>query len=58
MYVGKMHFHDRQGLNRLDGIEKGNRGVGVGGGIDDDAGGLVGGLVDPVDQNALMIGLA
>ena len=46
------------GATGADRVVDGDRGVGVGPGIDDDARGLVAGLVDPVDQIAFMVGLA
>src|SRR5262249_41602478 len=50
---------DNGQLDRGDRVANGDRGVGVGAGIDDDAGGLVGGgLVDQVDELALVVRLA
>ena len=56
--VGEMHFDDRQRRNRAHRVVDGDRGVGVGAGIDDDAGGLLAGFLDPVDEIALVVGLA
>ena len=39
-------------------VEDGDRGVGVGAGVEDDAVGLLARLLDPVDQLALRVGLA
>src|SRR5918994_5648481 len=53
-----MHFGDRQRRDRADRVMYGDRGVGIGASIDDYAGRLLCGLLDPVDQIAFMIGLA
>ena len=52
-----MAFHDRD-AQRLKGVEQGHRGVTVAGGVDDERRGLFAGFLDPVDQLALVIGLA
>src|SRR5687767_12491877 len=49
---------DRRSAAAGDGITERDRGVGVGAGIDDDAGSLRSRLVDPVDQMSLMVRLA
>src|SRR5689334_6730535 len=53
-----MHLGDRQWRDRANGVVDGDRGVAVGAGVDDDAGGLLSGLVYPVDQDTFMVRLA
>ena len=55
--VGKMDFRDGQRRNRADGVVDGDRGVGIGTGIDDDSGALAARLLNPVDQLAFVVGL-
>ena len=54
--VAEMHLHRRQshGLQR---VQNGYAGVGVGGGVDDDAVRLAQRALDDVHQHALMVGL-
>jgi len=56
MGVAEVQFHEGQG-DRQQGITQGDRRVGVGAGIDQDAGALTSGLLDPVHQFALMVAL-
>jgi len=49
---------DHRQLGRLERVEDGDRGVRVGAGIEDDAIGILACLLDPVDQLALVVGLA
>ena len=55
--VGQVHFDHRQ-FHRGQGVAQRHRGVGPGGGVDDDAGDPAAGLVDPVEQLAFLVGLA
>ena len=55
--VGEMHLDDRR-FRRLERIVQRNRGVGIGGGIENDAARLAPRLLDPADQLALDIALA
>ena len=52
--VGEMHLDDRH-AGGANGIVKGDRGVAVGAGIEDDAARRR--LLNPVDENALVIAL-
>src|SRR5271169_5673880 len=56
VHVGNMHLDDRtfEGVQR---IEDGDRRMGEGGGIDDDAGGALASAVNPVDQLVFAIAL-
>ena len=56
VHIGNMHLDDRpfEGVQR---IEDGDRRVGEGGGIDDDAGGALAGAVNPVDDLVFAIAL-
>ena len=56
--VGQMAFYDRNGAG-LQGVEDGDRGVAIAGGIDDDGAGLLARFLDPVDQVAFAkVGMA
>ena len=57
MDVGEMHLGDGERRDRAHRVVDGDRGVAVGAGIDDDAGRLLAGLLDPVDEVALMVRL-
>ena len=55
-YVGNVYF-DGGNAHGLDGIKQRDAGVSVGAGIDDDAVGIAIGLLDAVDQGALVVAL-
>ena len=54
--VGNMHFDDRP-CERVERVEDGDRGVGEGGRIDDDARGALAGGVNPIDDLIFAIAL-
>ena len=54
--VGDMDFHRREG-SRQDGVMNGVRGVRVGARVEHNTRRVPSGLVDPVDDGALVIGL-
>ena len=54
--IREMHLDDRR-VDRADGVVKGDRGVRVGAGVQNDSR-RVGRLVQPVDQLALVVRLA
>ena len=54
--VGDVHLHD-DALKRLDGVDDGDRGEGIGGRIDDDGVRASARLLDQVDQLALVVRL-
>ena len=56
LQFGDMNFH-RGNANGFDGVQKGNAGMGVCAGVDDDAVCIPIGLLDLVYQIAFMIGL-
>ncbi len=56
VHVGDMHLDDRA-FERVERVEDGDRGVGEGGGVDDDAGGASAASMDPVDDLVLAIAL-
>jgi hypothetical protein len=49
MHIGKVQF-DHRHLDGANGVVQGDRGVGIGTGIDGDASGGIAAFVDPVDQ--------
>ena len=55
-HVGDVHLH-RWDLYRLQGVQDGHAGVGVGGGVDDDAVKGPQGLLDLVHNGPLVVGL-
>src|ERR1700685_1128863 len=54
--IGNVHFDDRPGEG-VERVEDGDRGVGEGGGIDDDAGGALAGGVNEVDDLVFAVAL-
>ena len=57
LHPGDVHLHRGDG-HRLDGVQKGHTGVGIGGGVDDDALHPIKiGLLDGVHQSAFVVGL-
>src|SRR5277367_2056664 len=56
VHIGDMHLDDRP-RERVKRVEDGDRGVGEGGGIDDDAGGALAGGVNEVDDLVFAIAL-
>ncbi len=56
-HVGEMQF-DGRNLGGRDGVAQRDRGVGVGAGVDDETGDGAAGALNPVDEDALVIGLA
>src|SRR5579863_1498703 len=54
--IGNMHLDDRPG-ERVKRVEDGDRGMGEGGGIDDDAGGAVSRAMNEVDDLVFAIAL-
>lgn len=57
MHVGKVQF-DHRDLDGANGVVQGDRRMGIGTGVDGDAGGGVAGFMNSVDQIAFMVGLA
>ncbi len=57
MNVRKMDL-DRRSAAAGDGVAQRDRGVGIGSGVDDDAGSLGSRLLNPVDQMTFMVRLA
>ncbi len=57
MRIGEVNLDDRL-IERLKRIIERDRGVAVGGGVDDDAAAASARFLDPVDQFALVVGLA
>jgi hypothetical protein len=55
--VGDVDLHHRQPVAGVERVEQADRGVRVGGGVDHDAAVVLPGLVDPVDEFALVVGL-
>lgn len=57
MHVGNMHFDHRQ-FSGAQGVAQGNRGVGPGARVDHHCRATAARLVNPVDGNAFVVGLA
>ena len=56
IYIGQVDLHRRQ-THRLQGVQNGHAGVGIGGGVDDDAVHLPVGPLDLVHNGPLVVGL-